>query len=165
MAITQDAHAIWLDSPFGADVLLVERLDVSEALGRNFSVSLSLLSEQGDLEPDGILGREVKLSFQPSSSKQRRFLHGYVTEFAQTGYSRRLHHYRAMVRPWSWFLTRTSDCRIFQEMTVPEIFEEVVKQYGFNDFELQLSGDHAPWEYCVQYRETDFDFVSRLFEQ
>ncbi len=54
---------------------------------------------------------------------------------------------------------------IFQEMTVPQIFEEVVKQYGFTDYELKLAGTYQPWEYCVQYRETDFNFLSRLLEQ
>ena len=166
MAITQDKHAIWLDSPLGADVLLVERMEVSEALSRSFHANLMLVSDQGEVDPDKILGQEVTISFQPPSMGQRRFLHGYVTEFAQVGYVRRLHQYRATVKPWSWFLTRTADCRIFQGKTVPEIFEEVVKQYGFNDFELQVSSsDHKPWEYCVQYRETDFDFVSRLLEQ
>lgn len=165
MAITQDEHAIRLDSPLGADALLVERLEVSEALSRSFHANLTLVSEQGELDPDKILGQEVTISFQPPSMGQRRFLHGFVTEFAQVGYVRRLHQYRATVRPWSWFLTRTADCRIFQDKTVPEIFEEVVKQYGFNDFELQVSSsDHKPWEYCVQYRETDFDFISRLLE-
>ena len=67
--------------------------------------------------------------------------------------------------PWLWFLTRTSNCRIFQEMTVPDIIKQVFRDHGFTDFDDALSGTYRTWEYCVQYRETDFEFVSRLMEQ
>src|SRR5262249_34443616 len=78
----------------------------------------------------------------------------------------RFTHYRAEVVPWLWFLTRTTDCRIFQNMTVPEIIVKIFRDLGFSDF----SGDSTlrgfeKREYCVQYRETDFHFVSRLMEQ
>ena len=74
-------------------------------------------------------------------------------------------NYRAEVVPWLWFLTRTSDCRIFQQKTAPEIIEQIFKDLGFSDFKAQLSGKHPKREYCVQYRETDFNFVSRLMEE
>jgi type VI secretion system secreted protein VgrG len=50
-------------------------------------------------------------------------------------------------------------------MTVPDIIEDVFKYYGFNDYKLKLTATYPKWEYCVQYRETDFNFVSRLMEQ
>jgi type VI secretion system secreted protein VgrG len=58
-----------------------------------------------------------------------------------------------------------ADCRIFQEKTVPEIIEQIFRDRGFTDFENGLSGKYHTWEYCVQYRETDFNFISRLMEQ
>jgi type VI secretion system secreted protein VgrG len=67
--------------------------------------------------------------------------------------------------PWLWFLTRTADCRIFQSMTVPDIVQKVFSDHGFNDFKNSVSGSYRTWDYCVQYRETDFNFVSRLMEQ
>ena len=70
-----------------------------------------------------------------------------------------------MVRPWLWFLTRTADCRIFQEMTVPDILKKVFADHGAADFKFELTGTYRKWTYCVQYRETDFNFVSRLMEQ
>ncbi len=73
--------------------------------------------------------------------------------------------YRVSLRPWFWLLTRTSDCRIFQNHTVPDIIKQVFRDLGFSDFEDSLSGSYREWEYCVQYRETSFDFVSRLMEQ
>ncbi|HJR28040.1 MAG TPA: type VI secretion system tip protein VgrG, partial [Pseudomonas sp.] len=73
--------------------------------------------------------------------------------------------YQATLRPWLWLLTRTSDCRIFQNLTIPQIIKQVFRDLGFSDFEDALSRPYREWEYCVQYRETSFDFVSRLMEQ
>ena len=65
------------------------------------------------------------------------------------------------VVPWLWFLTRIADCRIFQDKTIPQIVEAVFKSRGFSDYKLSLTGTYDQREYCVQYRETDFNFVSR----
>ena len=74
--------------------------------------------------------------------------------------------YKAEVVPWLWFLTQNANCRIFQKKTVKEILEQVFADRGFSDFETsEIKGNHKQWEYCVQYRETDFNFVSRLMEQ
>ena len=73
--------------------------------------------------------------------------------------------YQVTLRPWLWLLTRTSDCRIFQNQKVPDIIKQVFRDLGFSDFEDALSRSYREWEYCVQYRETSFDFVSRLMEQ
>src|SRR5690606_26024903 len=102
----------------------------SEQLSRPFCLRLDLLSEQAELLSDDLLGKAVSLHYQePGGTAQRRF-HGIVTEFVQVDHVRRFHHYQAVVRPWFWLLTRTADCRIFQNLSVPDIFEEVVKQYG-----------------------------------
>ncbi len=69
------------------------------------------------------------------------------------------------LRPWLWLLSRTSDCRIFQNLSIPQIIKQVFRDLGFSDFEDALSRPYREWEYCVQYRETSFDFVSRLMEQ
>ena len=74
-------------------------------------------------------------------------------------------NYRAEVVPWLWFLTQTADCRIFQEKKVGDIIRQIFSDLGFSDFRMDLQLDHKKWEYCVQYRETDFNFVSRLMEQ
>ena len=66
---------------------------------------------------------------------------------------------------WLWFLNLFSDCRIFQNKSVPDIVEQVFKDRGFSDYKLQLQGSYPEREYCVQYRETDFNFVSRLLEE
>ncbi|TJW32080.1 MAG: type VI secretion system tip protein VgrG, partial [Mesorhizobium sp.] len=65
---------------------------------------------------------------------------------------------------WLWFLGNTTDCRIFQNMSVIEIVEEVFSKYSTAKFEKRLQGSYPPREYCVQYDETDLDFVQRLLE-
>ena len=97
-----------------------------------------------------------------------RQFHGVVKSLVAgefIGRTRRV--YRAEVVPWLWFLTRTTNCKIFQNKTAPVIIEDVFKAFGFtsNDYRLNMTATYPTREYCVQYRETAFDFVSRLMEE
>ena len=94
-----------------------------------------------------------------------RHFDGCVTRFALIGSHGRYARYEMILRPWLWFLTRASDCRIFQKQTVPEIIQAIFAKYPNAAFELKLSGSYQPWDYCVQYRETDHNFIARLMEQ
>jgi type VI secretion system secreted protein VgrG len=161
--VTQQHRSFELKTPLGKDVLLLRQMSGVEALSEPFLWDLDLLSEKGDINAEDLLGQKVSIGFTLANGG-KRFFHGYVTEFSQGGWLQRYYRYQATVRPWYWLLTRTADCRIYQEMTVPQIFEQVVKQYGFTDYELRLSGSYQAREYCVQYRETDFNFLSRLLE-
>ncbi len=162
---TQTNRLLQIKTPLGQDALLLKSFTAHESLARAFSFELELLSEKPDLQPDDILGKDVTVTYQLPDGGAKRHFHGIVTQFAQAGYRRRFHQYQAVVRPWLWLLTRTSDCRVFQKKSVPEIFEEVVKEYGFSDYKLRLKGSYQKRDYCVQYRESDFDFLSRLLEQ
>jgi len=161
---SHDSRTFQLKTPLGKDVLLLKSMQGVEAMSQPYEWRLDLLSEKGDVDPDAVLGQKISIGMALPNGKQR-FFHGFVSEFSLGGWLQNYNEYRATVRPWFWLLTRTADCKIFQEMTVPQIFEEVVKQYGFTDYRLELAGSYEPWEYCVQYRETDFNFVSRLLEQ
>ncbi|MFW6206633.1 MAG: type VI secretion system Vgr family protein, partial [Gemmatimonadota bacterium] len=94
-----------------------------------------------------------------------RLVHGRVRRFVQMGRSEELTSYRAEIVPWSWFLSLTRDCRIFQEMTVLQIAEEVFESQGFSDYDIRCTRNYPEREFCVQYRETHLDFVSRLLEE
>jgi type VI secretion system secreted protein VgrG len=161
---SHDSRTFELKTPLGKDVLLLKSMHGTEAMSQPFQWKLDLLSEKNDVDPDAMLGQKVSVGMALPNGKNR-FFHGFVIEFSLGGWLQNYNEYRATVRPWYWLLTRTADCKIFQEKTVPQIFEEVVKQYGFTDYELKLAGTYEPWEYCVQYRETDFNFLSRLLEQ
>ena len=147
-------------TPLGAD-LLFYRLHASEEVSRLSVFELDLLSPKRDIKLDEVLGKSFTVKLALANDKTRYF-NGYVTRFAQGGMHGRYHLYRATLRPWLWFLTRTADCRIFQEKTVPEIIKAVFGDHSAADFKDDLTGKYRKWNYCVQYRETDFNFVSRL---
>ncbi len=160
----QDERAIFLETPLGKDVLVLTSFAGREEMSRLFHFDLEMLSKKDDLKPQGIVGKSVSFYVRHADGSPRYF-NGFVNRFAFCGTTDRGSFYRAQVVPWLWFLTRTSDCRIFQNKSVPDVVKQIFGDLGFNDFELQLSGSHPAWEYCVQYRETDFNFVSRLMEQ
>jgi type VI secretion system secreted protein VgrG len=151
-------------TPLGEDVLLFHGMSAREEMSRLFEYQLDLLSTHDDVNLDDILGKNVTIKLGLPED-QTRYFNGYVTRFAQGGMHGRYHRYIATVRPWLWFLTRTSDCRIFQDMKVPDIIKSVFGDHPSADFKFELTGSYHTWTYCVQYRETDFNFVSRLMEQ
>jgi type VI secretion system secreted protein VgrG len=154
-----------ISTPLGEDVLLFHRMTAREELSRLSEFQIALLSEQGDIDLDKILGKSVTVKLELPDDKTRYF-NGYVTRFAQVSMHGRYHLYQATVRPWLWFLTRTANCRIFQDMTVPDIIKQIFDDHPqIADVKKDLTGNYRKWEYCVQYRETDFNFVSRLMEQ
>lgn len=161
---TQTDRPIGLTTPLGEDVLLLQTMIGDEHLGRLFRYELTVSSTDESIKMDDILGQNVTVRLDLAEGK-KRFFNGFVSRFAQTGRGSGLATYHMTVRPWLWFLTRRQDCRIFQKLTVPEIIKRVFRESGFTDVEASLSGSYRTWEYCVQYRETDFDFVSRLMEQ
>jgi len=164
MAITQEHRFVAVATPLGEDVLLLQSFSYSESLGSLFSLELKLMSQKTDIPFSDIVGQNVTLRLNLSGDKIRYF-NGYVSRFSQVGQENSSAQYNATVVPWLWFLTQTSDCRIFQNMTVPDIIQKVFRDHGFTDFENTLKGDYRSWENCVQYRETDFNFISRLMEQ
>ncbi|UCZ85431.1 type VI secretion system tip protein VgrG [Pseudomonas sp. L5B5] len=164
MPITQNTRLVHVDSPLGEDVLLLQGMEGSEELGRLFHYELDLTSEDRAIRFDQLLGKPMSLGLElPSGGK--RYFHGIACSCRQLTGHGQFAGYRVSLRPWLWLLTRTSDCRIFQNKTVPDIIKQVLRDLGFSDFEDSLSASYREWEYCVQYRETSFDFVSRLMEQ
>jgi type VI secretion system secreted protein VgrG len=164
MALTQANRFIALDTPLGGDVLAVRNASCTEQISRLFQLELDIVSDEAEVAFEDIIGESVTLRMNVGKD-QKRYFNGIVSRFVQTKNEGRHAHYRATVVPWLWLLTRASDCRIFQKKSVPEIIEKVFKDHGLDQYTLSLSGTYEPWDYCVQYRETDFNFVSRLMEQ
>jgi type VI secretion system secreted protein VgrG len=163
--VTQEPRHIAISTPLGDDVLLLRGFTAHEEISRLFTFDLDLLSEDYEINFDDIIGQNVTIRMEIAEGGTR-YWNGYISRFVQgVSESHRFAQYRATMVPWLWFLTQTADCRIFQDMKVPDIVKQVFDDLGFSDVEDRLSGDYAEWKYCVQYRETDFDFVSRLMEQ
>ena len=164
MGFTQTDKLLQIESPLGTNVLLLAELSGEESVSHIFNFQLELLSENSSISFDQIVGQRVTVSINQAGGG-KRYINAFVSRFAQSGADSRFTHYHAEVVPWLWFLTRSAACRIFQNMTVPAIISKVFKELGFNDFKDALQGTYDQWEYCVQYRETAFNFVSRLMEQ
>ena len=163
---SQDHRLIAVDTPLGKDVLLLQELTGYEAISRLFSYELNLLAFENDsIAFEDVVGEKISITLHLPDGTPR-YVSGYVSRFTQGGTDHRLFtHYHAQVVPWLWFLTRQADCRIFQNMAVPDIISQVFNLFDFKDFRLSLKGTYSPLEYCVQYRETSFNFVSRLMEE
>lgn len=147
-----------------------------EEVSRLFWFDLDLLSEKLDIDPKKLVGQKVTFAVKFDDGTPRSF-NGYVSQFSSGAVedmqdspqdTRTRRHYHARVVPWLWFLTRRSNCRIFFQKTVPQIIEQVFDDAGFSGHwqsKLENESDYPQREYCVQYRETDFNFVSRLMEE
>lgn len=157
----QMGRLIAIDTPLGPDQLLLLRYSGSESISAPFSFELELLSQQA-VSFEDVVGKPVTITVSLGGGD--RFINGVVSRFGQTGGDFNFRHYSAQVVPWFWLLTRRADCRIFQNKSTPEIIEDVFKSLGFSDYELSLTKSYPKRAYCVQYRETDFNFVSRLME-
>jgi type VI secretion system secreted protein VgrG len=166
MALKQEKRMLRLKTPLGENVLVATRLRGHEEVSGLFHFQLDLISDKSTIAASEIVGKGVTLSIELADGSMRHF-HGFVKRFCAGDEDREgRRNYRAEVVPWLWFLTRTTDCRIFQEKTATEIIEQVFQDLGFSDYDIsQIQGNHPKRNYCVQYRETDFAFVSRLMEE
>lgn len=154
-----------LDTVFGKD-LRFRAFSGQEALSAGFEYAVEAVSLRPDLDPAKILGELANVAVELPAGGERHF-NGHVAEFLYEGQreNSRFHHYRLVLRPWTWLLSRNSDCRLFQAESIPDIIKKVFTNYGDAQFKLSLTGSYEPREYCVQYRETDLNFVMRLMEQ
>ena len=163
MPATQKHRFLSVNTALGEDVLLLRNMTAAERLSAPFEYELRLLSEQIDVSADDLLGTPATVTLE-LPDQGRRYFNGYVSRFSHAGIEGRYAVYSATLVPWLWFLSRTADCRIFQDKTVPDIVKEIFREHGFTDFDDRLSGSYRQWTYCVQYRETDLSFVNRLLE-
>lgn len=161
---TQDTRLIGITTPLGKDVLLLREFSGRESISQLSAFDLDLLSKDPEIKFEDIIGKRVTLRVTLSQDKERYF-NGFISRFVQTGAQTGMANYRATMVPWLWFLTKTTDCRIFQNKTIPDIVQGIFKEYGFTDVTAKLQGTYEPRDYCVQYRETDYNFVARLMEQ
>lgn len=165
VVLKQDRRAGVLTTPLGTDQLVLSRFDGSEGVSELFEWRIEALSNDGDLDFDALLGKNATLTIHGTAGGTRHF-DGIVTETQWLGVRDHFHCYRLVLRPWLWVLSHRTDCFIFHEKTVPQIIAEVFARHGaLADFEDRTSASYPPLEYCVQYRESDMSFVTRLMEE
>jgi type VI secretion system secreted protein VgrG len=164
-ALAQDTRMGSFSSNLGKDRLVVSRFEGSESLSELFEYRLEVVSDDTDVDFDKVLGTKCSLAVQSHHEGVKRNFSGVLVEAQWIGRDQDLRYYRLVLRPWLWLLTRTTNCKIFSHKTVPQIISQVLNDRGFVQFEQRLSESYPDLEYCVQYRESDFAFVSRLMEE
>ena len=152
-----------VETPLGPDVLLLTALTGVEELSRPFDFVLDLQSEDRGVNVDALVGQPACVTLVTPSGGTR-YIHGLVRRVREVGGGTVLASYQAELVPWLWMLSLSADCRIFQQRSVPEVVAQVFADLGHADYELRLARTYPKREYCVQYRETHLDFVSRLLE-
>ena len=171
MALSQNDRLIRIATPLTDNTFIVLSMDAIEEISALFNIELELASERNDITFDMLAGKNVTLSVA-SSDKSERFFNGIIVAFSpariseKEGYS----NYSAIVRPALWLLGECCDCRIFQDKSVPDILKQVLGSdslaaKGVNveiEHRLDLSGRYRPRKYCVQYNESDLNFISRI---
>ncbi len=163
--ITQDGRSIAIDTPLGKDTLILVSVDGQETVSRGYVYQAEFVTKAADTQIRTLLGKAATLWLGNSSPSERRPLHGHVRHLKRMGMDPRGYRmWRAEVVPWMWFLTRSVDCRIYQDKSVPDIIRSVLDEHELSHYRFRLFGEYPKLVFCVQYRETAFDFISRLME-
>ncbi|CAN7717032.1 type VI secretion system tip protein TssI/VgrG [Caballeronia sp. LjRoot31] len=139
----------------------VIEFDLDEALSAPFALTLELSSSDPAVDFGQILDQPALFTLY-QGEQPVRYVHGIVSTFAQGDTGFRRTRYRAVVEPTLAHAGLRSDWRIFQQQSVPQILQTVLKAQGVTDYEQLLFCEHLPREYCVQPGETDLDFLARL---
>ena len=165
-----------IETPLGAKALLLTQFNGAEHMGRLSEFHVQLKSKRPDILGEHMLGQNVTIRLELIGARRKeRFFNGYITRWSgvteivdsvKGKKDTKAYIYDAVIHPWLWFLTRQGNSRIFQDMKVPEILKAVFNGHGgLASFEDKTTRSYSRWVYCCQYRETDFNFVSRLMEQ
>ena len=168
---TQQNRYVTMDSPLGPDVLLVNAMIADEHVNQLPEIHLDLLSHRNNIEPQQIVGQRVNITLDPNSRNytlerivsvsrkvdNRRYFDGYVASFGRVGSSGKVTRYEMSVVPWLWFLTRSTDCRIFQHETPENILATIFHEQGFSDFEFDVRSRRPELKYIVMYGESYYN--------
>ena len=153
-AVTPLGAALWFRQMTGTEALSVPF---------EFDVVFHADKKTPSLSAKAMLGEPITLKVETEGGKGIRPFNGICTRFGNAGREGEHLVYIAKLRPWLWIASRRSDCKIFQFKTVPEIIDDVLSRYGY-PLVKKLTRTYRAWDYCVQYQETDMNFVMRLME-
>ena len=174
MSYSTKKRPFHLTTPLSEDVLLLHRFEGDEALSQPFEFHLSLVSEDDAVDPEKLVGKRMTLWANRDSEDDDggTCWSGIVASFGRSGSqwfagagdTQELTTYEAVLVPWFWQLKLVEDCRIFQNLSIPDIVDTILGELQLGKHETDLSGTYTPLEYCVQYDESSFDFIARLLE-
>ncbi|MEW4489231.1 type VI secretion system tip protein TssI/VgrG [Thalassoglobus sp. JC818] len=164
--LKQDDRPLQMTSPFGSDAV-AESFSGEEMVNGLFHFDIEVLSRKDDLDPAAVLLKPIDIKVR-TADDDWRFFNGIVKSFRYSGGDDRVHYYHMEIVPWFWQLTKSMNCKVHESAggkSVKEIVSGVFDESGFTDYEWNLRGTPPNRDYCLQYRETDFEFVSRLLAE
>ncbi len=162
--IVLENRQLRLKGPLGPKKMSLVRADITEKMSVLTETDIQFISPDHNLKMEDIVGQRLSLELDDDAGNTR-YWHGHCISCAFEGQMGGQGLYRAEVRPWLWFLTLHADCKIFQEKSALEVIKGVFSERGFSDIKDKTSGSFQKREYLVQYRESDYDFVTRLMEE
>ena len=162
--IVLENRQLRLKGPLGPKKMILVRADVSEKMSTLTETDIQFISPDHNMKMEDVVGQRLSLELDDEEGNTRHW-HGHCISCAFEGRMGGQGLYRAEVRPWLWFLTLHADCRIFQEKSALEVIKEIFSDRGFSDIQDKTSSTFEKREYLVQYRETDYEFVTRLMEE
>lgn len=142
--------------------LKLERGIAQERLGSPFEINLSVYSEDKDIDIGAALGKP--LAVHVATATEERWFHGVICHFAMVGISDQHGHYQIVLRPKLWLLGEGQTSRVFESVGPPDILKDIFQEAGIDFGDVQGAAS-VRFDHCVQYRETDLEFVTRLMER
>jgi len=162
--LRQQQRMAELTSVFGQDELSIVTVECDEGLSDDFEIRLEVVSQKEDLDFDQAIATHMTVKVVTNNGDTRYF-DGLLTDARWLGHRDSYYIYRLTLRPWFWLLTKNANCRIFKDMSVPDIVSQVLGEHDFADHRKKLTESYDPVHYCVQYRESDYNFCRRLMEE
>jgi len=155
-----------IDTPFGDDEVVLTEVEGEDALSRCFLYRATVTTDTHGAEMETLVGKPVTLWLSDGNAGHQRPVSGHVRRVRSRGRTRRGSlRFELEIVPRLWFLSCTSDCRIFQHLSVPDIIREMFDEHGLQNYQFRIAEqDFQKLDYCVQYRESALDFISRLLE-
>ncbi|WP_174278528.1 type VI secretion system Vgr family protein [Sphingomonas bacterium] len=164
MAAQSDTRQTQMSIDLGGEQVVLERVAFHEALGQPFELTVDIIATLGEIDLLPHLGKPVTIHALEDDVPMRHFS-GFITDGELMHDSGAGFHYRLIARPFTFLLSQNRDMAIFQDVSVPDIIGKIFAAAGQTNFKLQLSKTYAKRTYCVQYRESDWTFITRLMEE
>ncbi len=155
------------ETPLGEGVVELVEFEGVERISGLFNFRLKFSSEDPNVDINRLIGKPLSFGIRTRDRLDIRWWHGFTSKARLLPEEDLVFYYEAEVVPWLWFLTKTRDCVVNQDIKVIDLVKNTFKKYGFKegkDFEDKTEENYTKWEYCTQYRESSFDFISRLLE-
>ncbi len=153
-----------LKSSLGDELLLI-KVEAQETMSALFSYKLRYISSQQGLKAQDYIGKNVTITIEDDEVKSPQYFNGIINTFASHAFMLKDYYvYEVTLVPWLWFLSKRSNCQVFQNKDLKTILTDIFSAAGYRDFSFKLQGELSTIPYCTQYRETDLHFVSRLLQ-